>query len=376
MAKVALITGVNGITGSAILEHLVKHTTVSEWSRIVITSRSPLKMSVSDSRVEFIALDFSNTPEELAGQMRDRCADVTHAYFSSYVHKDTFVELNSANRSLFENFLSALTSVAKSLQNCTLQTGGKYYNVHLCPVPWPTREEDPRLVPAEENFYYHQEDFLAEQQHGSNWTWNVIRPEAIIGCTSKPNGMNEALTIALYFLINKELGLEAPMPTNFAYFNGVDDVSDAKLIADLSIFASTHENCANQAFNVANGDVISWKNLWPRLADWFGCKVPSDQKFEKTSFEHGETYQEISLQQWAKDKRGVWEKLCDQLGSPESKSTFDAGTWAFQDWVYQRTWSSPLSINKARKFGWTGHLDSFDSFTEAFTKFKELKQIP
>lgn len=120
MAKVALITGANGITGSAILEHLVKHTTASEWSRIIISSRSPLKTTVSDPRVEFIALDFSNPPEKLAEQMRDPCGHVTHAYFSSYVHCDDFAELNRMNRFLFENFLSALTSVAKGLQNCTL----------------------------------------------------------------------------------------------------------------------------------------------------------------------------------------------------------------------------------------------------------------
>ncbi|KAJ5869912.1 hypothetical protein N7455_004853 [Penicillium solitum] len=376
MSKVALITGANGITGSAILEHLAKHTTASEWSRIIITSRSPLKTTVSDPRVEFIALDFSNPPEKLAEQMGVQCAEVTHAYFSSYVHKDDFVELNKANRSLFENFLSTLISVSKGLQNCTLQTGGKYYNVHQRPVPWPAHEGHPRLVSAEENFYYYQEDFLAEQQCGSNWTWNVIRPEAIIGYTSKPNGMNEALTIALYFMVNKELETDAPMPTNSAYFNGTDDISDARLIADLSIYASTHQNCANEAFNITNCDFFSWRYMWPRLAEWFGAKASSDQVFKKTSFKENETHLDVNLEDWARDKREVWNKLCDRLGSPESKSTFDAGTWAFQDWVFQRTWSAPLSMNKARKFGWTGHVDSFDSFTDAFTRFKELGQIP
>lgn len=376
MAKVALITGANGITGSAILEHLAKHTTAYEWSRIIITSRSPIKTTVKDPRVEFIPLDFSESPEELVAQMGNQCADVTHAYFSSYVHKDNFVELNKANQSLFENFLNALVTVATGLQNCTLQTGGKYYNVHLRSVPWPPREDDPRLVSADENFYYYQEDFLAKKQIGTKWGWNVIRPEAIIGYTSKPNGMNEAMTLALYFLINKELGVQAPMPTNSAFFNGVDDISDARLIADLSIYASTHLNCKNEAFNVSNGDVFSWRYMWPRLAAWFGCEATPDQSFTKTSFAQNESFLEFSLQEWAKDKRHIWEKLCDKLESPQSKPTFDAGTWGFQDWVFQRTWSSPLSVNKARKFGWTGHLDSFDSFTDAFTKFKELGQIP
>ncbi|KAL1857766.1 hypothetical protein Plec18167_001832 [Paecilomyces lecythidis] len=376
MAKVALITGANGITGSAILEYLVKHSTEAEWSRIIITSRSPLALKTNDPRVEFIALDFSEPPELLAEKMRPVCTEVTHAYFSSYVHQDDFTELNNSNRSLFENFLDALLSVANGLQNCTLQTGGKYYNVHLRPVPWPAREDQPRLVPAAENFYYHQEDYLLEKQRGSSWTWNVIRPEAIIGYTVKPNGMNEALTLALYFIICKELGMEAKMPTNWNYWNGTDDISDARLIADLSIFASTHSQCANQAFNVTNGDHFSWRYLWPRLASYFGASASSEQGFDKRSLATGELFQETTFENWAKDKRQIWERICDRTGAHKAKSTFDAGTWAFQDWVFRRSWSATLSVNKARKLGWTGHLDSYDSFIDAFEKFKELGQIP
>ncbi|KAJ5772720.1 hypothetical protein N7520_003249 [Penicillium odoratum] len=285
MAKVALITGANGITGSAIMDHLTQYTKSDEWSRIVLSSRSPLTLNVTDPRVEFIALDFTKSPEELVNEMKDVCADVTHAYFCSYVHKDDFKELNKANKSLFENFLEALLSVAGNLQNCTLQTGGKYYNVHIQPVPSPASEDHARLVAPDENFYYHQEDFLANKQRGNSWTWNVIRPEAIFGYSIKPNGMNEALTLALYFLICKECGEEAKMPTNWNFWNGTDDISDARLIADLSIFASTKPHYANEAFNVVNGDHICWRYMWPRLANFFGAKASSDQTSPKTVLE-------------------------------------------------------------------------------------------
>ena len=100
MTKVALVTGGKGITGSAILEYLVKTTTTSEWSKIVVTSRSPFKRTVQDDRITFIALDFSNDPSILIEQMHLVCADVTHAYFPSYVRKDDFSELNNANEAL------------------------------------------------------------------------------------------------------------------------------------------------------------------------------------------------------------------------------------------------------------------------------------
>lgn len=100
--------------------------------------------------------------------------------------QDDFAELQAANRALFENFLLSLQEVAgENLRNVTLQTGGKYYMVHAAPGPTPCREDEPRRGTPEENFYYPQEDFLAAQQKGKQWTWNVIRPTGIIGCTGK-----------------------------------------------------------------------------------------------------------------------------------------------------------------------------------------------
>jgi nucleoside-diphosphate-sugar epimerase len=217
MGKSAFITGANGISGSAILEYLVANTTSEQWSEIIVTSRSPFSTTVSDPRIRFISLDFTENVSKLADKMRDVCKSVTHSYFCSYVHKDTFEELNTANRSLFENYLDSLIAVAPLLENVTLQTGGKHYNVHLHPVMSPAREEDLRVKETIDNFYYPQEDFLISRQKGSKWVYNVVRPEAIIGSTQKPNGMNEALTLALYFSICKELRTDAPMPTNQRY---------------------------------------------------------------------------------------------------------------------------------------------------------------
>ena len=72
---------------------------------------------MSDPRIKFIALDFTKDSKTLAEEMRETCALVTHAYFSSYVHKDDFVELNKANRALFENLLGALVEVTPKLEN-------------------------------------------------------------------------------------------------------------------------------------------------------------------------------------------------------------------------------------------------------------------
>lgn len=375
--KVAFVTGGNGITGSAIIEYLVKNTKADEWQKIIITSRSPFKTTVSDSRIEFIALDFTKKPEILAEQMRSVCDGVTHAYFSSYVHKDDFVELNTANQALFENFLEALLLSAPKLQNVTLQTGGKHYGVHLSPVPSPAREEEPRRGSAAENFYFPQEDSLTAKQKDQTWTWNVVRPEAIIGTTMKPNGMNSALTYALYILTCKKLGQIPQMPTNQIYWEGYDDCSFAPLIADFTIFVSTNPACANQAFNITNGDHFCWKYMWPRLTSYFGVETSSQYQFRKGGMQAGAPHLELSLAEWATDeKKRAWEELCEENGCPEAKVIWNAGTWQYQDWVFGRTWSATLSMSKARKFGYNGYVDSYQAFTETFDKMRSLRQLP
>lgn len=47
-------------------------------------------------------------------------------------------------------------------------------------------------------------------------------------------------------------------------------------------------------------------------------------------------YQETKLDEWAKDKREVWERVCEKAGLPQADTTFDAGTWAFQNWMFRR----------------------------------------
>lgn len=376
-AKVAFVTGGNGITGSAIVEHLSENTDASSFSKVITTSRSPFKLVISDPRVEFIALDFTNKPETLAEQMRECCSEVTHAYFSSYVHRDDFKELNITNEGLFQNFLLALISVAPKLQNVTLQTGGKYYGVHLTPVPSPAREEEPRRGAVDENFYFPQEDFLAAKAKESNWTWNVIRPVAVIGTAPGRNGMNEALTCAMYILTCKKLGEVPRMPTNRIYWSGYEDSSYAPIVADLSIFVSTNPACANEAFNCTNGDYFCWQYMWPRLTSYFGVETSSEYYFRCPNPTVGQPHLELELSHWAnEDKQRAWEQLCNEAGCPDAKTSWAWGTWLLADWVFGRTWSSGLSMSKARRFGYRGYIDSYEAFVRTFEKMKAMGQIP
>jgi nucleoside-diphosphate-sugar epimerase len=374
--KTALITGVNGITGSAVCEYLVRNTTRDQWEKIIVTSRSPLVLDVTDDRVEFVALDFSKAPTDLAQDMKEVCKSVTHAYFASYVHKNRLDELQAANKGLFENFLEALTQSAPKLENVLLYTGGKYYGAAVQAVPMPCRESAPRPMSAEDNFYYPQEDFLAAKQKSSNWTYNVVRPVGIIGFSPKPNGMNMAASLAVYLLLCKELGVEPRLATNQIFYNHLEDLSYAPIIADLSVYVSTHPNCKNEAFNVDNGDVVCWRYFWPRLAAHFGIHIDSDQEFSKPMPEIGATQQEFSFEEWFADKREVWDGLCEKMGVQSAKGMFDYVGGDLLDWSFRRTWVTPMSINKARRYGWTGWVDSYECMIKTWEKYAEKGLLP
>ena len=107
----------------------------------MVTSRSPLKNFWQDPRVEFVAIDFLAPVDTIIQKMLPVCRDVTHAYFTSYVHTDDFQKLRDMNVPLFENFLTAIDTVAgESLQRICLQTGGKVPNSNCITFASPLNE--------------------------------------------------------------------------------------------------------------------------------------------------------------------------------------------------------------------------------------------
>lgn len=77
-----------------------------------------------------MAIDFLDPVEKITSQLKDVCADVTHAFFTSYVHSDDFTLLPVKNIPLFRNFIDAVDEVCPKLQRVCLQTGGKVKKGH------------------------------------------------------------------------------------------------------------------------------------------------------------------------------------------------------------------------------------------------------
>ena len=101
-------------------------------SKIIITSRTPPKIPWIDPRVQFVSLDFLNSVEVLVGNIQRVCENVTHAFFTSYVHDNDPTKLPEKNCPLFRNFLEAIDTACPILQRVILQTGGKVTDQLSC----------------------------------------------------------------------------------------------------------------------------------------------------------------------------------------------------------------------------------------------------
>ena len=78
--------------------------------------------------------------------------------------------------------------------------------------------------------------------------------------------MNLTLAIAVYANICKDLGLPLSFPGKPGAYTALYQCTDAALLAKAVEWMATDPKCANQAFNITNGDLIRWQNVWPKFA--------------------------------------------------------------------------------------------------------------
>jgi nucleoside-diphosphate-sugar epimerase len=81
--------------------------------------------------------------------------------------------------------------------------------------------------------------------------------------------MNMGTTLAVYATICRETGRPFHFPGSQVQWEGLTDMTDARLLARHMLWAAAEPAAANEAFNVVNGDVSRWKWMWSRVANWF-----------------------------------------------------------------------------------------------------------
>lgn len=80
--------------------------------------------------------------------------------------------------------------------------------------------------------------------------------------------MNLAGSIALYALIQKQLGNPLVFPGNQSTWNGIRDHSDARNNARFVLWACCNRNSWDDAYNIHNGDMARMRDNWPKIAEY------------------------------------------------------------------------------------------------------------
>lgn len=352
MAHTALVIGATGVTGTPMVEELL----VAGWPVYAVSRRAPmLRAGVDTQRLRHVPVDLTDTGASAAAL--GALTDVTHLF---YCGNDPRPDVRLT---LMQNVIDTVESSAPGLANVHLLQGTKYYGCHLGPFKVPAQESDPRVPGAD--FYYSEEDCVRARQAGKRWTWTATRPHSVCGY-ARGNPLNLAVALGMYGSLQKSLGGAFAFPGTPACFEARFNVADSELLARASIWASTTPGCGNQAFNINNGDVFRWRELWPRLAGFFGLNAagPQAQRLPEFFAQH----------------EGEWRRLeraHGLVGFPyERLARWTQGDYHPPHSRFACEYDVVSDLGRARSHGFGECLDSAEMFLKLFARLRAERVIP
>ena len=347
--KVALVVGAQGVIGRNLVDHLAA---LGDWDVIGLSRRG----GETAGRTRHIAVDLLDI-DDCRGKLGE-LRQVTHIFYAAYQDRPSWAELVPPNLAMLVNVVEAVEPVAAGLRHISLMQGYKVYGAHLGPFKTPARETDAGHMPPE--FNVDQQDFLEQRQRGKTWSWSAIRP-SVVGGFALGNPMNLAIVIAVYASMSKELGLPLRFPGKPGAYDKLLEMTDAGLLARATLWAATDPRCANQAFNINNGDLFRWNELWPKIARWFDLETAPPLP--------------MSLSVVMADKEPLWQTMIEKHGLQRTPYK-DVSSWGFGDFVFSWDYDLFADGSKARRFGFHEYVETEAMFMNIFADLRRRRVIP
>ncbi|MEE4298732.1 MAG: NAD-dependent epimerase/dehydratase family protein [Pseudomonadales bacterium] len=352
--RTVLVAGASGVVGRAALERLAPiHRTFG------LSPRRP-----DTDAGTHLAVDLTD-----AAATRSALADlppVTHVVYAALYEKPGLLagwleaDQMEINRAMLANCLDGLAD--HPVEHVSLLQGTKAYGAHVMRMRVPGREREPRV--EHPNFYWLQEDLLRERAAARAFTFTLWRPPVIVGhALGAP--MNVLAVLGAYAAITRETGEGFAFPGGAC---GPIDIVDARLLADAFAWALDARAARGATFNVTNGDVVHWPDLWPALAE--ALSVPAAAPEPRP------------LASWLAERAESWERIRsrDGLLAPELAAfTGDSPIYADMLFGYGRsappppTFLSPIALRRA---GFQGCIDSEDMFSDWISRLQQARLLP
>lgn len=287
-----LVAGASGLVGTAAIDKFLS----LGWNVIAVSRRKPEVRS----GLPFRHLQVDLRDEAACRDAFGALSDVTHVVYAAVFEKPGLIagwterDQMDTNLAMMRNLMEPLTKAATGLSHVSFLQGTKAYGIHLHPMPIPARERAPR--DEHENFYWLQEDYIREKSATGGFAFTILRPQLIVG----PNHgvvMNLPPVIGAYAAICREEGRRFSFPGGVSF---VWEAVDTRLVANALEWAATDSRAAGETFNITNGEVFEWRNLWPAMAETLGVEIGPDLP--------------VSMADFLPDKADVWTRIVEKYG--------------------------------------------------------------
>ena len=355
MADTVLVAGALGIIGRATMAHAA----AAGKDVIGLSRRAP----PDGMPGRFVSVDLTD-----AAECRARLRGVTgisHIVYAALFEKPDLgagwleADQIATNLGMLRNLLDAVEPANAGLRHITVLQGAKAYGVHLGQIPIPAREDAPRHIHP--NFYWAQEDLIRERQARAGWAWTIFRPQVVLGF-APGSAMNMLAAIGAYAAISRALGLPLVYP---GVGHRITEATDVRLLARAIAWAGEAPGANNETFNITNGDVFVWQNVWPVVARQFGMEVGLPHPMPLAAIMPG--------------KAEVWDNLVQQHGLVATTLEGLVGSsWQFADFAFSRTHStaSLLSTIKIRRAGFADCIDTEESLRWELEQLQRQRVLP
>lgn len=345
--RVALIAGASGVVGYNLTEHLVAQ---PDWRTVALVRTGEDVPGAHMIRADLLDRDAMMTIDGL-GQ-------ITHLFFPAYRFDPDSKAEYEKNVAMLQNMLDALHRAGAPLQHVVLFQGMKAYGASIGPYRTPARESDPRILTN--LFYYGQEDLARELGRERGFRFTALRPTRIFGI-GFGNFANLLQSVAIYASLCKELGYPLVFPGSRKAFGVLLEMTDTKLLAKASVWACDSPSAADEVFNVTNGDLFRWNQLWPLVAEFLGLQEGDPMP--------------LDLKDSLADKSPIWQAMVRRHGLVEIPYE-RLVNWDFASSSFRNETEAHSSTVKIRRAGFHDCLDTPQNFLARLHEMRERRLIP
>ncbi|KAK3110735.1 hypothetical protein LTR53_014688 [Teratosphaeriaceae sp. CCFEE 6253] len=248
------------------------------------------------------------------------------------------------------------------------------------------------------NFYFPQEDALAAWCAARGTHWTVTRPGFIVGANATAP-INIVYPLAIYAAVQRELGGRLEFPADVGAWDAIKDLSSARLIGWFAEWAILTEGAADQALNLVDNSPFAYGKFWPVLAGWYGLEYTTPVEDEgaytvvtlprspppRGFGRAGEVRLTFSFEAWSgrAEVRAAWHRIREREGLDGGLDLFGVGreqvlrdTFRSLDAEVLGSWGRVESMDKARKLGWHGHVQTDEAIKATIERMVEMKMVP